>query len=178
MIPPRLPEVLGAELASRYEPAGDGSEVGGDFLDVFGLDPHTWAFVLGDVSGKGAAAAAVSAAARYTLRALGDTDHSPAETLRTVNTKLLAQPESDRHCTLVFGHLKPSNGGTLVTLALAGHPPPLVLRQGGLVVEAGYPGTALALFDEPEMQDSTHVPGARRALVRLHRRGGGGPQRP
>jgi PAS domain S-box-containing protein len=157
MIPPRLPELLGAEVASRYEPAGDGSEVGGDFLDVFGLDPHTWAFVLGDVSGKGAAAAAVSAAARYTLRALGDTDHSPAETLRAVNTKLLAQPESDRHCTLVFGHLKPSDAGTLVTLALAGHPPPLVLRQGGLVVEAGYPGTALALFDEPELHDSTHV---------------------
>ena len=92
MVPPRLPEVASSELASWYEPAGEGSEVGGDFLDVFGLDPHTWAFVLGDVSGKGAEAAAVSAAARYTLRALAGTDRTPAGTLEEVNTRLLARP--------------------------------------------------------------------------------------
>ena len=155
MIPPRLPEVAGSELASRYEPAGDGSEVGGDFLDVFGLDPRSWAFVLGDVSGKGAEAAAVSAAARYTLRALADTIGSPAETLAEVNTRLLAQTDAERHCTLVYGYLRPSDHGISVTFTLAGHHQPLVLRATGEVEEVGCLGTALALFEEPELHDTT-----------------------
>jgi serine phosphatase RsbU (regulator of sigma subunit) len=157
MIPPILPDVAGTELASRYEPAGDGSEVGGDFLDVFGLDQQSWAFVLGDVSGKGAEAAAVSAAARYTLRALADPDRGPAETVAEVNAKLLAQTDAERHCTLILGYLRPTDGGTSVTLTLAGHHPPLLLRTTGEVEEVGRPGTALALFDEPELHDTTLV---------------------
>jgi serine phosphatase RsbU (regulator of sigma subunit) len=153
MIPPVLPAVPGVELASRYEPAGDGSEVGGDFLDVFGLRPPTWAFMLGDVSGKGAEAAAVSAAARYTLRALADPDRGPAKIVADV-AKLLAQTDAERHCTLVFGYLRPADGGTSVTLTLAGHHPPLVLRAAGEVDEVGRLGTALALFEEPELYDT------------------------
>ena len=107
MVPTRLPAVPGCSLASRYVPAGDGGEIGGDFLDVFPLDEETWAFVLGDVSGKGAEAAAVSAATRYTLRALAGPSLSPAATLRGVNAVLQAQTESERHCTLVHGHLRP-----------------------------------------------------------------------
>lgn len=155
MIPPNLPPVEGTELASRYEPAGDGSEVGGDFLDVFGVDPQTWAFVLGDVSGKGAEAAAVSAAARYTLRALADADRSPAETVAEVNAKLLTQTDAERYCTLIYGYLRPTDCGTSVTLTLAGHHPPLVLRATGEVDEVGRLGTALALFDELELYDTT-----------------------
>ncbi len=154
MVPPSLPDVANSELASKYEPAGDGSEVGGDFLDVFGLDQETWALMLGDVSGKGAEAAAVSAAARYTLRALARTDHSPATTLREVNTRLLAQTDDERHCTLVYGHLRPSGHGMSVTLALAGHHQPLVLRVTGEVEEIGRLGTALALFDRPELHNT------------------------
>jgi PAS domain S-box-containing protein len=155
MIPPTLPDVTGIELASRYEPAGDGSEVGGDFLDVFGVDPHTWAFMLGDVSGKGAEAAAVSAAARYTVRALVGTHGSPARTLREVNARLLAQTDAERHCTLVLGYLRPLTDGVQVILTLAGHPQPLILRVVGEVEEVGSPGTALALFDDPELHDAT-----------------------
>lgn len=155
MIPPMLPDIEGTELASSYEPAGDGSEVGGDFLDVFGLEPQTWAFVLGDVSGKGAEAAAVSAAARYTLRALADPARGPAETAAEVNAKLLAQTDTERHCTLIYGYLRPTARGTSVTLTLAGHHPPLVLRATGEVEEVGHLGTALALFEEPELHDTT-----------------------
>jgi PAS domain S-box-containing protein len=155
MVPPRLPDVPNSKLASRYAPAGDGSEVGGDFLDVFGLDPQTWAFVLGDVSGKGAEAAAVSAAARYTLRALANTEHSPATTLGEVNTRLLAQTDAERHCTLVYGYLRPSGHGISVTLTLAGHHQPLVLRATGEVEEIGCLGTALAMFEPPELHNTT-----------------------
>jgi serine phosphatase RsbU (regulator of sigma subunit) len=155
MIPPTLPDVMGIGLASRYQPAGDGSEVGGDFLDVFGVDPNTWAFMLGDVSGKGAEAAAVSAAARYTLRALVRSDGSPAMTLHEVNARLLAQTDAERHCTLAHGYLWPLTDGVRVTLALAGHPRPLLRRLTGEVEEVGHPGTALALFDDPELHDAT-----------------------
>jgi serine phosphatase RsbU (regulator of sigma subunit) len=160
MVPARLPAVPRCELASRYVPAGDGGEIGGDFLDVFPLDDETWAFVLGDVSGKGAEAAAVSAAARYTLRALADPASSPATTLREVNAVLQAQTESERHCTLVHGHLRPPRDGDApgtpvrLTLSLAGHHWPLVLRTTGKVDEVGLLGTALALFDDPELHDA------------------------
>ena len=50
MVPTRLPAVPGCEVASVYVPAGDGGEIGGDFLDVFALDGEAWAFMLGDVS--------------------------------------------------------------------------------------------------------------------------------
>lgn len=157
MVPTRLPAIPGCELASRYVPAGDGGEIGGDFLDVFALDDHTWAFMLGDVSGKGAEAAAVSAATRYTLRALSSVDASPAATLRDVNAALLAQTESERHCTLVHGHLRPprqDDGVVRITLSLAGHHWPLVLRADGKVDEVGLLGTALALFEDPELHDT------------------------
>lgn len=160
MAPTRLPAVPGCELASRYVPAGDGGEIGGDFLDVFALDETTWAFVLGDVSGKGAEAAAVSAAARYTLRALATATSSPAATLREVNAVLQAQTESERHCTIVHGHLRPPREDEApdtpvrITLSLAGHHWPLVLRADGTVEEVGTLGTALALFDDPELHDA------------------------
>lgn len=155
MIPPALPGVPGVQLASRYEPAGDGREVGGDFLDVFGVDSNTWAFMLGDVSGKGAEAATVGAAARYTVRALVGTESGPAMTLRKVNAKLLDLTDTERHCTLVHGYLRPANRGVQVTLSLAGHPRPLVVRATGEVEEVGCPGTALALIDDPELHDTT-----------------------
>lgn len=155
MVPPRLPDVAGIDLASEYLPAGDGREVGGDFLDVFALDPQTWAFMLGDVSGKGAEAAAVSAATRYTLRALADADVLPSETLREVNASLLSHTDLERHCTLVYGQLRPTDEGASVTFALAGHHPPLLLRATGGVEEIGTLGTALALFAHPELHDIT-----------------------
>ena len=160
MVPTRLPDVPRCDLASRYVPAGDGREIGGDFIDVFALDADTWAFVLGDVSGKGAEAAAVSVATRYTLRALADPALSPAATLREVNTVLQAQTESERHCTLVHGHLRPPREHDApqtplrITLTLAGHHWPLVLRADGEVEEVGTLGTALALFDDPELHDA------------------------
>jgi len=155
MVPSRLPDLPGCELASRYTPAGDGTEVGGDFYDVFPLAATTWGFVLGDVSGKGAEAAAVSAEVRYTLRALADPARSPSETLRQVNARLHATTEAERHCTVVYGYARTSGVGLSVTLSLAGHHPPLVLRATGTVEVVGRLGMALGLFAEAELHDST-----------------------
>ncbi|RYP84427.1 PAS domain-containing protein [Nocardioides guangzhouensis] len=154
MVPSNLPDLPGCRLASRYEPAGDGTEVGGDFFDVFALNSRTWGFVLGDVSGKGAEAAAVSAAARYTLRALADPARSPSDTLREVNSRLLVATEDERHCTLVYGYGRPTTEGLAVTLSLAGHHQPLVLDRGGTVEPVGRLGSALGLLDSVDLYDS------------------------
>ena len=156
MVPGRLPEVPGCELASAYHPAGDGSEVGGDFLDVFALGPGTWGFVLGDVSGKGAQAAAVSAAARYTIRALADPRHAPSRTLRAVNTRLVGATDPEMFCTAVYGQVEPLDEGIRLTFCLAGHPLPVVVG-GGAAGELGVPGTVLGLLDDPDLHDTTVV---------------------
>ena len=69
LLPPHLPQIAGLELAAGYRAAGEGNEVGGDFYDVFQQGDGSWVLVVGDVCGKGPQAAAVTALARYTLRA-------------------------------------------------------------------------------------------------------------
>lgn len=162
LVPRRLPEVPAGEIAARYEPAGDGREIGGDFFDIFPLGDDTWGVVLGDVSGKGAEAAAVTAQARYTLRTLADARHSPSRTLLDLNTRLLASTDTERHCTLVYALLRPLDEGLEMTLCLAGHHPPLVLRSStGAVEPLGTLGSALGLLEEVELHDShtTFEPG-------------------
>jgi serine phosphatase RsbU (regulator of sigma subunit) len=158
LTPRQLPDVPEAEVSSRYEPAGDGREIGGDFYDVFPLDDHTWGIVLGDVSGKGAEAAAVTAQARYTLRALAHPARPPSATLRELNARMVGSADLERHCTLVYAVARPTQEGVDLTLCLAGHHAPLVLRDhdGRRSVEpVGVFGTALGLLEEPELHDAT-----------------------
>ena len=153
LTPGYLPDIPGGELASRFEPAGEGAEIGGDFFDVFALGPDCWGLVLGDVSGKGAEAAAVTAQARYTLRALADPSHVPSRTLRTLNRHLLTTTPVETHCTLVYAVARLHPSGIEMTISLAGHHPPLVLRRDGCVEAVGPHGTTLGLFEEPDLYD-------------------------
>ncbi|MEO7944355.1 MAG: PP2C family protein-serine/threonine phosphatase, partial [Marmoricola sp.] len=154
LVPAELPEVPGTEVMGRYEPAGDGQEIGGDFFDVFPLDDGVWGVVLGDVSGKGAEAATVTAFARYTLRALASPHHPPSRTLGDLNGRLLAATELERHCTLIYALVRPREGLVEVTLCLAGHHPPLVSRRSGVVEPVGELGTALGLLEQVQLHDT------------------------
>ena len=78
LLPAALPDIPGVALAAEYVAAGGGMDVGGDFYDVFALDDGAWILVIGDVLGKGAEAAAVTALARYTVRAVAGRSPSPA----------------------------------------------------------------------------------------------------
>jgi PAS domain S-box-containing protein len=160
LVPGELPGIPAAEVASRYEPAGDGGEIGGDFFDVFPLGAEVWGLVLGDVSGKGAEAAAVTALARYTLRTLARATHRPSRTLRELNARLLAATDVERHCTLVYAIARPHPGGLELMVSLAGHHPPLVLRADGTVEPVGKLGTALGLIADPELSDARVFLGA------------------
>jgi PAS domain S-box-containing protein len=157
LLPAELPEVPGLELAARYVAAGEGNEVGGDFYDCFATGGGDWALVIGDVCGKGAEAAAVTALARYTLRASVLHTRRPRSVLGVLNEALLRQGLDYRFCTVLYASLTPREGHVTVTLATGGHPLPLVLRAGGRVETAGRPGTLLGIVDDPEISEETLV---------------------
>jgi PAS domain S-box-containing protein len=165
LLPPDLPRIPGAQLAARYLASGDGMEIGGDFYDCFATGGDDWALVIGDVCGKGAEAAAVTALARYTLRASVLHSRRPAQVLTELNEALLRQGLDYRFCTVLYASVTPRPGGCDVVLATGGHPLPLVLRSGGAVESAGAPGSLLGIVREPEISEERVSLGGGDALV-------------
>src|SRR5262245_36494229 len=90
LLPPPLPHIPGWSLAAMYRPAGAENEVGGDFYDVFRV-AGGWMLVVGDVTGRGAQAASITALARYTLRTAAILTEDPVVALATLNRALLAR---------------------------------------------------------------------------------------
>jgi serine phosphatase RsbU (regulator of sigma subunit)/PAS domain-containing protein len=154
LLPERLPEIPGARVAARYRAAGELNEVGGDFYDVFARSADEWALVVGDVSGKGAEAAAITALARYTLRAAALEDGPPSIALQRLNQAMLAHDDSSQFATVVLAYAAAgANGGMDVRFALGGHPPPLVLRRDGSVEAPGAFGTILGATPDAALTD-------------------------
>jgi phosphoserine phosphatase RsbU/P len=147
LLPGRLPEVPGIDIAARYYPAADGDEVSGDFFDVFRCQGG-WIAAIGDVVGKGPAAAALTAQARHTLRTLARYERDPATMLAALNDALVEELPADTFVTATCVRLDPAGGTTRVTVASAGHPLPLHLRPDGRVEAVGSHGTLLGL-EEP-----------------------------
>ena len=147
LLPPALPVIDGLEVAAQYAPAGSGLDVGGDFYDLIPLPGSGWLFVIGDVSGKGAAAAAVTGLVRDVLHALVLDYHDPEFTLSRLNEALLHRGGGN-YATLALGLLTMNSPGAFdVSLHLAGHNQPVLLRPGGTVKLVGQGGTALGLLD-------------------------------
>jgi PAS domain S-box-containing protein len=149
LLPDELPAVAGWRFATDYRPGQRGAEVGGDFYDVFVVEGgHV--VVLGDVTGKGVRAAALTSLVRYTARTAGAFDASPSAILAQVNRALRQRPLL-APVTMVCGLLR---GGEL-TLAVGGHPLPL-LKCGGDVQRVGATGILLgAVHDYERSQDVT-----------------------
>ena len=78
LLPAELPQIPGIETGARFRATGEGNDVGGDFYDLFEAAGGGWSVVVGDVCGKGPDAAAVTALARYTLRAAAMRDPAPS----------------------------------------------------------------------------------------------------
>ena len=150
-----MPAIEGSDVGTVYEPASEDSEVGGDFYDVFDLPDGRVGLVVGDVSGKGAEAAAQMAMAKYMLRAFATRNPSPTSVLFHLNNALAKGLGEDRFATLVYGVFDPDTHSVL--FALAGHPPPLVYRTETVSVESIHvDGGALGLF-EGQSFDHTEV---------------------
>jgi PAS domain S-box-containing protein len=150
--PATLPEVPGVRLAARSVPSGDGSRVGGDFYDVHPSTQGDWAFVVGDVSGKGVRAAAVTSMARYTVRTLSAQGWAPEQVLSQLNEALLDPEDPERFCTVLYGRVTPLTrgggrpSGARLVLASGGHPAPLLRRRDGSVSSVRCTGTALGML--------------------------------
>jgi sigma-B regulation protein RsbU (phosphoserine phosphatase) len=160
--PSSLPFVPGMHLAARSVPAGERTQVSGDFYDVHQALGGDWAFVLGDVAGKGVHAAVVTSMARYTVRTLSAQGWSPKQVLEQLNQALLVEAEPERFCTVVYarlGELDPVADdeepphGVRVTVSLGGHPAPMVRRVDGTVETVGRPGTALGIVSLVDVEE-------------------------
>ncbi|MCK8678324.1 MULTISPECIES: SpoIIE family protein phosphatase [Streptomyces] len=161
LLPAELPVVPGLETAVHYHTASP-DRLGGDFYDLFPLDGKRWAFFLGDVSGKGPRAAAVTSLTRYTLRTAALHDADPAGALGTLNTVLHERYTGDdpRYCTAIFGVLEPDRdtGEVTVRLASGGHPPALVTRADGTAHFLPTPGGLLVgVLPDPHFVTATTV---------------------
>ncbi|WP_330176956.1 SpoIIE family protein phosphatase [Streptomyces sp. NBC_01498] len=130
---PELPTLPGAELATYYHPAGEGLEIGGDFYDVFPLEDGCWAFMLGDVCGRGALAATTTALVRHTVRAVASFLPDPHAVVQAVNHALIKRHGSHGtgFVTLVYGHFTSAKAGLDIELVRAGHTLPLHLTADG-----------------------------------------------
>ena len=169
LMPERLPDVPGVDLASGFRPAGDGQEIGGDFYDVFRVSEQCWMVVMGDVCGKGAEAAAITALARYTMRAAAIRDGAnPCTVLARLNEALLRQREDLRFVTAICGFLEPrEGGGATLGICVAGHVPPLrVDRDGNVTPVAAGGGVVLGIWDQPDLEQENVdlAPGERLVL--------------
>jgi serine phosphatase RsbU (regulator of sigma subunit)/PAS domain-containing protein len=145
--PPELLDMPGFSAASRYRPAGALNLVGGDFFDAFPVaDGHM--LIIGDVAGQGAEAAALTGLARFTLRSVGQLTGDPSQALHRLNATLRDHPEMSL-VTAVSGLLQAGDdgGAARMLFANAGHPPPILVRDGAATM-LGRPDTLAGAFDD------------------------------
>jgi PAS domain S-box-containing protein len=147
LLPAKLPDIEGIDVAVRYWATGEGTVVGGDFYDLFEIDDDHWALVMGDVCGTGPAAAALTGLARHTIRASAwhGADHEGV--LRNVNNAVLRSGQVT-FCTAIYGTIAHAPGGFTFEVASGGHPLPIVRRAGGGTELLGRPGTLLGAFPD------------------------------
>jgi serine phosphatase RsbU (regulator of sigma subunit)/anti-sigma regulatory factor (Ser/Thr protein kinase) len=154
LLPPALPDIPGLEVAVVYQPAGEGTEVGGDFYDVFACAPDSagrprWRFAIGDVCGTGPEAAAVTGLARHAMRILATENMPVPDVLARLNRLILDEGPRARLLTLLHGEIRTRDDGEIrLRLVSAGHPPPLLLDTGGMVREMTTAQPLLGVFDE------------------------------
>ena len=141
LLPDELPGMTGWNASALYLPAGDENQVGGDFYEAIGLDDG-WLLVVGDVSGRGAPAAALTARMRHTLRTAVLTTGSVAEALSVLNRELIARPAlslGTAVCVRLF------NDSNQAEVYVAGHPLPFLI-QDGRCAQVGDFGPMLGAF--------------------------------
>jgi PAS domain S-box-containing protein len=154
LLPANIPQVPGLDVAVRFHAAGLATEVGGDFYDVFRTDECRWAIAIGDVCGRGPAAAAVTGLIRHSLRAFSLQGTSPGEVLALINDTML-RSDVDRFCTVALAQVEVGSEGHRLTLTRAGHPYPLIRRSSGSIEVLETDGIALGLFPDIRFEETT-----------------------
>jgi stage II sporulation SpoE-like protein/MASE1 protein len=155
LLPTVVPDIPGVEAAVRYRPAGARYRVGGDFYDIYDAADGSWAIAVGDVCGKGAEAAAVTALARYTLRAVAMHERCPSRILALLNEAMLRQGRDEMFCAVSYLRLDVRGSGAELTFSTGGLPLPLLLRRSAGVETIGRPGMLLGVEPDPGFPDYT-----------------------
>ncbi len=128
LLPERLPTLPGLDVAARYLPAAAEAEVGGDWYDVIRIHSGRVGLVMGDVAGKGLAAASMVGRLRSAVRAYALEGHEPAEVVERLNQLVFSETDDGNMATLVYVVVDPGAGR--VEWVNAGHLPPLVAGNG------------------------------------------------
>jgi PAS domain S-box-containing protein len=153
LLPGTLMQPPGAEVVARYRPAGEGAEVGGDFYDSWRTG-DAYFVAIGDVAGHGPAAAALTSLTRQAMRVVSRYEASPGRILAVVNDTIGAQSAPEQFCTAALAALRPTEEGYALTVACAGHPPPVVVRaETGAVEEIGVCGALLGVLPQRDYDD-------------------------
>ena len=149
LMPASLPTVPWLEFAAAYIGAMQWQETSGDFYDVFPT-ADGWAIAIGDVCGKGQDAAAMTAAARHSIRALSHVHDAPADVLTAANQVLLAGDYGERFVTASLAFVRQRGRRVQVRLGGCGHPGPAVVRADGRVEILEADGMPLGLFGDSQ----------------------------
>jgi serine phosphatase RsbU (regulator of sigma subunit) len=157
LLPARVPAIPGVSVATRYRAVGRGNEVGGDFYDIWEIPGDGFGVAIGDVCGKGAAAAALTSLMRHTVRTASLHEPTPTRVLRVLNDGILRRVDADRFCTVLYAHIVPADGGHRLRMSAGGHPLPYVIRRDGGVEQVGRPGLLLGMFPQIEVYDCEYT---------------------
>lgn len=154
LLPEALPSVRGMDVAARYLAGQDGTEVGGDWYDLFALPDGRMALVVGDVVGRGLRAAARMGRVRTALRAYAFEASSPTDALRRLDRLVSAEGQVE-FTTLLVAFIDPATGE--VRACCAGHLPPIVVGAEGARIVPVAGGPPLGVADEPRPETGLHL---------------------
>jgi PAS domain S-box-containing protein len=153
LLPDHLAEAPGLDIAVRYHSISDGGAVGGDFYDFFDVGENRWMLAVGDVCGKGTAAAVLTGLARHTIRAIAMREEGPAAVLEFLNEAMRRQISDSSYCTVGVATLTREPDGRFSTcMASGGHVFPLLLRRGEPLREIEVPGTLLGFVEDLRLE--------------------------
>jgi PAS domain S-box-containing protein len=164
LLPLKIPSIPGIEVGTLYRAGREGHEVGGDFYEIFQYGTH-WGVVIGDVSGRGVPAAALTGLVRYTVRSEAMQEKEPSRILSTLNQAIIAQTKGDQFCTVIFTRLDLADQGAHLAVVSAGHPLPLVLRNDGSLETIRSSNPLLGIIEEVELAEQLLVLGPGDAIV-------------
>ena len=139
LLPRAVPNMPGCRIALEWIPAG---AVSGDYVDLIPLERDRLGLAVGDVAGKGVAAALLMSNLQAAMRSLAPDQASPAELITRVNRTLSMNVTSNRFITLFYGILE----GRRLTYTNAGHHAPLLVRANGAVEMLDGGGPVLGVF--------------------------------
>ncbi len=148
LLPARSPDIAGYEISGLNIPA---RHVSGDYFDYLRIDEHRWGIVIADVSGKGIPAALITGMCRTMMRGAAPGCPSAAEALRRVNRQLYPDIKEDMFVSMLYVILDTRSGD--ITMARAGHDPPLLYRAAGREVAPLLPPGMAAGVDSGDVFD-------------------------